>query len=950
MRGCMQLVLRSRLLPRGRRHRARPPGPDAPSGGSGSGSDGSATESYGSEDGSDIEQDPYGSPTGRDPGGVQNEDEEVAGGLAARMLSALSGLGHVSGVSVLMAGSGRRMVITAEGEQEAQGATGARAVDLLRLHPPALALPAGGSRDAGASPTLIGEAEAEESGPESGQAGQQQQEGEAGAGSQQGFDGRLTLVLQSPVGQAVRLVVLREDPAAVAAGAHASGDIVAAEFPLQLLGGVQEVEVELTGVLRAVAGPAAGAQAQEPPAKVLHVLLLPPGGVVRSTGGEEQPQPQAGAGAGEEGGRGGGAGGSSTAVHPLVHFMVPLLLLPVAAAAELARLDDRMRAHVQAWQQQQQHGTPGQQGSAAAAAAGEEAATPAYQSSAGAPPAPSTAGPGGEAFGYWGAHMAPLLDDIALVLWAGAYGAQDAGGGSSGSDRGGDGDDGDGGGGENGASTNSGGGGGGGEGAPTGGGAGAYREPEDGNLYGAGSAGDAAWALSVLLPHLLAFLRAERMDATADVLVRQTAAAPPPVEPPPQSPSAPRAQQGPGARGSSSDLDIRLRFEPEASTRPTAPAAGPVPVPGSPAAPKPAPTPPPSPFATPGPSTPASRHGAAHSPSSPAEAAPVRLSLTHLLRGFRPHTLERQFREWRAAGVARVALPLVALAAAPHVVALAASAWALGAPPNRLLEPPARWPHALSTVAWHAASWAGDAAGHLAVLVMLSPTQRRDAEQHKGALLEQAGHEQGRAAQGSVAAHPPTAPVGAQQERPNATAAARASDTGPSLDRVYTIGALVTGPLLLLLLSAIALLLQRCVQWPKYAGGHTAALALATVRTAVVPCTQQLAALHVVWAGPVLVAADALLVKLLLPGWGCARAWSLAAGWRLLALLVSMGFEWAARKRFLKELKTWAEEGGSAAGRGVPAGVEVQHGSGGGGRLGHYQMPSTIRHRSKASK
>ncbi len=924
LRGCAQLVLWSGMAPRhrGRRHRGRLPDPDAPGSGSGSGTDGlspGSDRTGAGRDGSDgrssssadfpmaeaqglpqgwrlgpggmgqidtssiasgragagAGQPTYADSASPTPSGLQDEEGD-ARGLAARLLQCLSGLGRLSGVWVLVAGGGRRALLRSDDEQgEGQETSSGPAVELLRLYPPALALPTRGPRGQGKGESQgkgegegQGKGEGQDGSPATGQAGQheqQQQEEDGGAGVQQGPDGRLSLVLRSPVAQAARLVVLREDPVAVAAGAHACGGLVAAEFPLQLAEGVQEVGVELTGVLQAVAAAGAGAEedggeVNEPPAEVLELMLLPPMNI--GTSGEEQPQPRAGAA--EDG------GGGSTAAPPLLHFTVPLLLLPADAAAELRALDGRMREYVQAGQ-----GLAAAEAAAAAGGVGDDVALPAAQGSTrAASPGPPSSGPSDESWGYWGEHMGPLLEDMALVL---------AGGGISG---GGDG-----------------------EGRSAGCSAVGDSETDDGSVSGTGSTEDVSWALRVLLPRMLAFLREQHMDATARVLSRQ-----PPATPPPPAPAPPRSAQA----------------CPTANPTALAPTPGPAPT-------------------TAGPSPPAPRPGAnpgvAPAPKSPAQPIPASPSLMDLIRGFRGPGLEHQFLMWRAAGLAKAALPLVAAAAVPHVVALAAAARALGEVPLRQLAAAAWWSRVLSAVLLHAASWVGDVGGHLAVLIAVPPEQRQGAAEPKRAPPEPREQEQGHAAGKGVAADrhadgPASAPKpepapersaaaapiarpASYQERPTASTAAVAPGTHPSLDRVYTIGAMVVGPLLLLLLAAAGLLLQHGVPHPVYAGGGTVAVALAIVRAMVVPCVQQLTARQVVWASPLLVVAEALLLGLLRPEWGRARVMGVAAGWRLVALVLASGFEWRARRRFLRRL-AGAGEGGGAAGQCVLAGA-VRH-------------------------
>ncbi len=991
LRGCAQLVLWSGMVPRhrGRRHRGRLPDPDAPGSGSGSGSGtdglsrgsdrtgagggGSGASNEGTspssasylmaeahrmlhgsrlgEGGMDqtgsssitslstgpgVWQTAYSNTASPQPTGLQGAEGD-AGGLAARMQRAVASLGHLSGLWVLVAGGGRRAVLRSDDEQgEGQDTAPGPAVELLRLYPPALALPTRGSGGQGQgegegdgqaegegrglgegqgevggpwaswptpgsggqgasgggpwdNPPATREGEGQEGSTATGQAGQheQQQEEEKDAGVQQGPDGRLSLVLRCPVAQAARLVVLREDPVAVAAGAHACGGLVAAEFPLQLAEGVQEVGVELTGVLRAVAGAEAGAEedgaeAHEPPAEVLELMLLPPS---FSPGGEEDP-------GAVEAGRSGAASGGSTAAPPLLHFTAPLLLLPAAAAAELRELDGRMREYVRAGQ-----------GLAAAEAGGvgNDATLPAAQGSTRATsPGPPTSNPSDESWGYWGEHMGPLLEDLALVLWAGGGQAPHIDSGGSG--------------------------GGGGEGSSADGSLSADSEIDDGSVSGTGSAEDASWALRVLLPHLLAFLREQHMQATAHVLSRQ-----PPGTPPP-APAVQRSAQSPGGRSCSGDLDTEFQSGREESPVPEASATATVPERGAVSAPTPAPAP--TRGLNPGSSPPAGQ-------SSTAQPVPAAPSLIHLIRGFQNPALERQYRAWRAAGLADVALPLVAAAAVPHAVALAAAVHALGVP-LRQLAAAAWWSRVLSAVLLHAASWVGDVGGHLAVLVAAAPGQQGTAESNR-ASPEPREQEQvpagdtcvpadkgagestpapastaGRSAAATAAAV--GVPLGSHQERPTAAAAAAAPAAPPSLDRVYTLGAVVVGPLLVLLLSAAALLLQHGVPRQVSAGGPTASLVVAATRAVTGPCVQQLAAHQVALASPVLGVAEALLLGLLRPEWGRARVCGVVACWRLVALLLASSFEWRARRRFLRRL-AGAGEGGSAGGQCVLAGA-----------------------------
>ncbi len=840
LRGCTQVILWSGLLPRGRGRgwSTRLPDPNAPGGSGGGGSvGGGGSGGAGGAGGGGQEQ-----------GGRQREQEDAARELAGRLLSAMSGEELVSGVCVQVGGGGATWELGVgrgrqQQQQEAeQGVYRLAAVHLLRLCPPALALPTRGSEE-------LGEGRATDSQP----------------------DGSLRLLLSSPVPQAARLMVVRRQPGAVALegeaqGSHVTGGFVAAEFPLQLLAGVQEVEVNVAGVVRAVAGgvgeAARGGAGQGQPhgaqAEVLQLLLLPPAHEGSARGDEEA---AAAAGAGGASSSGGDAGGGDTPLlPPLLHFSAPLLLLPVEAVAELRELDRRMQVDVGEGE------------------ASEHIAATATAAAAGSPAAAAMGPDEATAVSYWCEHMAPLLYDIALALRAAADRRVSRAGGSEQSGSAwGSGDSGEGHGADEGVQQKG---------------------------YASGNEMDEIW--SVLVPDLLSFLRGQRMAATERVLLDQLPPLTHVLPTPPHSASAPppphagvgqqqeHAAAG-GRRPRSSAGDIPSAAAPqheEDTTLPSSSGLHPVRIPTS-------------------------------SSDSPTPSA---TSLHHLFCGFQDPALERQFRVWRTAGLAKAALPLMLLAAVPHLYALGASVWeqvrvrqlpavrqlpVLGGP-----EVVAGWLQALCGGVFYLGSWAGDVAGYVVVLLAVAVhawkarvLARKSKEQQLGGKTRRGKDEAWKKEQPKLEAQGlvPERKRGGGGASSHAEAVDAAAAEPTSLVSAYAWGAMAAGPLLLLLLAVVALRLQLRLPDMVTAGGNDAGFHVAATRAVIGPCVQQLPARQVVWASPVLLLGEALLLGVLKPGWSNAHVWGVAAGWRLIALVLASGFEWRARRRFLLGLEAVRE-------------------------------------------
>ncbi len=105
-------------------------------------------------------------------------------------------------------------------------------------------------------------------------------------------------------------------------------------------------------------------------------------------------------------------------------------------------------------------------------------------------------------------------------------------------------------------------------------------------------------------------------------------------------------------------------------------------------------------------------------------------------------------------------------------------------------------------------------------------------------------------------------------------------------------------------------------------------LAVAATRAVTGPCVQQLAARQVALAGPVLMVSDSMLLGLLRPAWDTAWRLGMAGCWRLTAVLLSVGFDWWARGRFLRGLRVQmggrgADGGGGGTGLAARLGVGV---------------------------
>ncbi len=850
-------------------------------------------------------------------------EEEFAKDIAAELLETLPSSARPVDVCVQVggAGPGARLRVGC-GQGPGEGPAAAEAVRLLRMHPPALELTAtrgslevaegvepadyllvGASEGAATAAAADGDGqhgeqreqglggmggdvaegqEVTQKGDEQ-EAGQQEQgQGQGSHGQQLEGDGKLNLLLFSPVAQPARLVVVRQGPGGVAEVVGEESQVptglVVAELPVHLRAGEQEVGVDLGGVVRelAEAGTAQGeGRSYGVQAEVLQLLLLPP---VHEKGsgreGAEGSHPKAAAGAGGVLGSGGGASGGGAPVPPLLHFAVPLLLLPAESVEELCELEGRMRADVQEQQ-----------------ALGAAVAEPPAPTTANPAQATMAAGPGAD-YGYWRAHMEPLLQHLNAVLLAGGI-------------------------------------------------------------------GDLAWVTDALLPGLLDFLRGQRMGATERLLVDRQQQ--PPPSPPPQQQQQQLPQEAPLPAGMSLPT---LHGQPaqgasggeRAAAAHTAPAAGP--------------------GTSPQPSHSPTAHVRAGEATAAAVPTPSSPSAGHLLHGFSPPALERQFRAWRAASLARAALPLMLLAAVPHLYALATSVWwALrGRQPQDVAKAAASeadWWRLAFEVVLYFGSWAADVSGYVAVLLVImrhtaAGGRPRGAGEGEGKSRTQQGKEVGREEQpqqgrrdggekgvglqqqqlrsgsdlepwGPLERHlregtreqqqqqgPQLPGVSSPQQQrllwkvqteaaPKAPDSAAARVAGAvkdcdgtamyaslSLDRAYARGAVVVGPLLLLLLSSAALLLQCHV--PRLAvgnGGPSATLAIAATRAVTGPCAQQLTVRQVALASPVMMLGDALLLMLLRPEWGVGRVVLTSLSWRLAAFAFSACFEWRARRRFL---------------------------------------------------
>ncbi len=733
-----------------------------------------------------------------DAGGIaaqqlqQQEDTPLLAGEAApralvsRVVGALPDPDQLVGVWVQVADAhGCRVMNAAQMDGGMQ--VPREAVQLLRLCPPALALPTRG---------LEGQGEGEGEGEGQGQGD------EAGGGTEANVEqqpGRLSLVVQSLASQAARLVVVRQQRGGEeeASGAVLRRGVVVAEFPLQLAEGVQEVGVDLAGAVREVVGSSE--------AEVLQVLLLPPH--------------DDGFGGGGGGGSVGGGGSGSDAPLPLVHFSAPLLLLPTDAASELRQYEADVLQTAAEEGAAAEEGEHAGRGAAAAPAGAAAAAAPAEGVAAEGVPSEGVAV---AACQRWGRAMVPLLRDLAMVVVANSY-ARTSTGSREGLGAG--------------AGTEVVGGGG-----NQGGG-----NPGNGQEgVGWGASGHEA-VRAAIMPGLLAFLRDNAMDSLAALLeaapgggsteaagaasaattrpggaleeaaavaaATSTSGALSESALPPPNPVTPSSS----SEGDSSTTTLGgLRHNSTHSTSSQPPGGG-----GGGGG---------SGQRTDPASCATCAAGTATAPAAcgaPQPTMPTRANYptaADILLGFRPPAQERCFQDWRAAGLLRAAVPLMLLAAVPHAYAVVCYVVSLlhlpqlprvGATGTGVSR---AWGVA-AVVAFFAFSFLADAAGYLAIMVTLHMARRR--RRARNSQAEQQRQQQPVACQegGSASAYASGAVVsngrglasGATRSGPQQHVGGLVGRSMPAarpvvsvaLGRPYVFGALVVAPGLQLLITSL---------------------------------------------------------------------------------------------------------------------------------------------------
>ncbi len=841
----------------------------------------------------------------------QQEDTPLLAGEAAarllvsRVVGALPDPDQLAGVWVQVADAHGCRVVNA-----AQLDGGMRVprevVRLLRMWPPALVLPTRGLEGQGE-----GQGDGQGHGEVVGRA-------EGGATQAQQKHGRLSLVLESPAPQDARLVVVRQERGAEGSDGLLRKGVVVAEFPLQLAAGVQEEEVDLGVVLREVVGRSGeGAGPDSSEAEVLHVLLLPPLGH-------------------------GGGGSDSGAPLPLVHFSAPLLLLPTDAAVELRQYEADVLQTAAEEGAAAEEGEHAGGGAAAAPAGAAAAAAPSEGVAAEGVAAEGVAAEGVDvgACQRWGRAMVPLLRDLAMVVVANSYartstGSREGLGAGAGTE------------------------------VVGGGGTQGGGDPGNGQEgVGWGASGHEA-VRAAIMPGLLVFLRDNAMDSLAalleaapwdgsteaagaaagvtdvttdtsgrsplasDVMVLTEPAPGEAVVERPRAESAPagRALAPPtpsttsGAQADSSGI-IRGRRSLSSQSAISSQAAGGGGGGGQPTAPS---LPAPSPSRTAGTAT----APAACGPPQPTMPNPADYpTAADILLGFRPSAQERCFQDWRAAGLLRAAVPLMLLAAVPHAYAVVCTIASLmrspQAPRVGATGAGVSWAwDVAAVVAFFAASLVADGAGYLAVLLALHVARWRRRARHPQEEEEEQQQQQ-----------LPAVSIGTSSKLDShgRGPAAKAAGSGPqqmswepvgrmpvvsvALGRPYLLGTLVVAPALQLLITSLARLMPHSSELLN-AGGPSAVLVVAATRAVTGPCVQQLAARQVALASPVLMVSDSMLLGLLRPERGAAKRIGMAGCWRLSAVLLSVGFDWWARGRFLRGLRVQMRERGADGGGGT---------------------------------
>ncbi len=236
------------------------------------------------------------------------------------------------------------------------------------------------------------------------------------------------LLLHSPTPQPARVLVLAERQGAASNRAVPSGGMpgggvlsqpLLLELPVQLEGGVQEVDVEVALGVGDLAGES-GVREASAAASAFRVVMVGPEHAGAATGGQQQ--------------------AGAAAAHPLVHWVAPpLLLLPPAAAAEVCgawgavqqEAGGGLAQEEQEGERQEQHHYQQQQEEVE-----EQAGVEGLAPHTGAlPPSGSSSellASAERRSSLWWSHMAPLLGDLAHALGGHQGQGQDGGHGGRG--------------------------------------------------------------------------------------------------------------------------------------------------------------------------------------------------------------------------------------------------------------------------------------------------------------------------------------------------------------------------------------------------------------------------------------------------------------------------------------------------------------------------------------